>query len=70
LHTASKILAVGFLLYTGSLAYATDQEQNISGTVPIFCRDSTQTFQPFVRTDYNKLAELFTRQFGWQHSLQ
>lgn len=45
------------------------EELDISDEVPIFCRDDTQTFQPLVRTNYGRLKQSFSRQFGWQSSL-
>ena len=55
-------------LMAGS-GYAADVVQDIDGSVPLFCRDSTNKFQPIQRTNYDRLAESFVRQFGWQHSL-
>lgn len=50
-------------------AWADETIQQIDGSVPMFCRDTKGTFQPFVRTNYARLSESFTRQFGWQHKL-
>jgi hypothetical protein len=61
---------VGLLVTMGGSARAADVVQNIDDSVPIFCRDGTGAFQPFVRTNYDRLSESFTRQFGWQHSLR
>ncbi len=62
-------VAVGFLATMGGSAEAADTVQNIDGSVPMFCRDSTGVFQPFARTNYDRLSKAFVRQFGWQHSL-
>jgi hypothetical protein len=43
---------------------------DIDGSVPMFCRDSTNVAQPFERTNYSRLTSAFVRQFGWEHSLQ
>lgn len=44
--------------------------QNISGSVPIYCLDSTGNYQPMQRTNYSKLQKAFVTQFGFKHSLQ
>ena len=45
------------------------QTQHIDGTVPIFCRDSDDVYQPIVRTNYARLQNSYLRQFGWESSL-
>lgn len=44
--------------------------QTINGDVPVFCLDSTGTYQPLLRTNYARLQESFVRQLGWRHLLQ
>jgi predicted transposase YbfD/YdcC len=46
-----------------------ETQQNISSEVPMYCLDSTGTYQPLVRTNYGRLIDAFQQQFGWEHSL-
>lgn len=46
------------------------QPMQIASSVPVFCRDASGTYQPFLRTDYGRLQESFQRQFGWGHTLR
>lgn len=43
--------------------------QNIDGAVPMFCLDDHDTYQPLVRTDYARVRQAYTREFGWEHGL-
>ena len=49
---------------------AVAQPLQVAGSVPLFCRDASGTFQPFQRTDFGRLQESFQRQFGWKHTLR
>lgn len=42
---------------------------SLPDNTPIYCRDSTQQFQPMLRTSYSDIVNSFVRQFGWQASL-
>ncbi len=64
------VLILGLLTLSSQSAVEAETTQNISGAVPMFCRDSTGTDQPFVRTDYARLQDSFVRQFGWRSSLR
>lgn len=46
-----------------------DNLLSLPDNTPIYCRDSTQEFQPMLRTSYSDLVNSFVRQFGWQASL-
>ena len=39
--------------------------QTINGDVPVFCLDSTGTYQPLLRMNCARLQESLVRQFGW-----
>jgi uncharacterized membrane protein YccF (DUF307 family) len=43
--------------------------QQIDGSVPMFCRDDKDVYQPIARTNYSRLKNGFARQFGYQSSL-
>lgn len=62
------VLGLSGLLVVASSAAA--QQLSISDTVPIYCRDDSGEYQPFVRTNYGRLKLAFERQFGFEHTLQ
>lgn len=61
-------IAATLMLMVGP-AWAEDVPQTVADTVPMFCRGDGGDYQPFVRTDFQRFAEAFTRQFGWKHTL-
>ena len=65
----TKSLITFATAFLGGIANAADVVQNIDGAIPIFCRDNSGIFQPFDRTDLNRLTQSYVRQFGWKHSL-
>lgn len=67
-------IAAACLAFSAALPTASAQPRgaalDVNGSVPLFCRDSSNTFQPFVGTNYGRLQEAFIRQFGWRHELR
>jgi hypothetical protein len=59
---ASALLS---LAVTSAAAEPTLQPIQPSDDVPLYCRDSTGTVQPLLRTNYARLRASFVRQFGW-----
>lgn len=55
---------------TASKEYNVTGEQHIDSSVPIFCKDSKQVYQPIQRTSYKRLQQAFVKQFGYRHSLK
>ena len=65
-----KFLTTVLIFLVSAQTCQAQATQNIDGAVPVFCRDSTGTYQPMQRTTYARLQEGFVSQFGWRHLLQ
>lgn len=66
-----KKTVVGIALMAGivSTPILADEPLNVAGSVPLFCLDDGGVYQPFERTNLDRLKSSFDRQFGWQGTL-